>query len=116
MPNRKSLVSLPKAPKLNFPRPSSKNNKKGNTLSSILRGVGIYALIGAAALVLFATVFNGADTGTNVPISQVVNDIKNGQVTKLEVEGNKVTATYKDNKTQISRKEDGETIFQILKD
>ncbi len=124
-------MNLPKTPKLNFPRPSSKNGKqsfpfsggkgkngkKQSPLNSILKGVGMYALIGLAALIFFASLFNGGDTGSNVPISQVINDVQNGKIDKINVEGDKVVATFKENGKQVTaRKESGQSIYQTLKD
>jgi cell division protease FtsH len=57
----------------------------------------------------------GKDQKTT-PISQVVQDIKDGKVDKVEVQNNKVIATYKDGKKTESSKEQNGTFTQILKD
>ncbi len=81
---------------------------------SALRNVGIYLLIGLAALVFFVNVVGGAQDANEVPISQIVGDVKDGKVDTLNVEGDQISAKYKDNKTLTSRKEAGESAYQIL--
>lgn len=110
--------NLPKAPKLNFsgnPK-NGKNGKKQSPINSILRGAGMYALIGLAALIFFASLFNGGDTSKQAPISQIVTDVKDNKVDKLVVEGDKVTANYKEQgKTLEAHKEAGSSIYDVLK-
>ena len=109
-------VKLPKSVKLPF---SGKRNSKGlnrNKLTSFLKGLGMYLLIGLAALIFFAGAFNGGKSTEQVPISQIVNDVKDNKVNKIEVEGDRVVAFYKDNKTASARKEGGESIYQLFKD
>ncbi len=77
----------------------------------------MYILIALAALVFFSGFSGGVKDNKDVPLSQVINDIKEGKVQKLEVEGNRVQANYKqDNKVALARKEDGTSIYQVLKD
>src|SRR5260221_1287508 len=113
-----SRLKLPKTPKLRFPGGGSKkraNQTPRSRLMSFVRGTLIYGLIALAALVFFIGFSDTGKGGDQVPISQVVNDVKEGKVNKIQVEGDKVVASYKDNKTVVSRKESGESIFQVLK-
>ncbi len=82
----------------------------------ILKGLAIYALIALGALVFFYQVSGGPQTSNNqVPISQIVSDIKSGKVAKLTIEGNKITADYKAGDQKMdAHKEEGESIYQIL--
>lgn len=94
------------------------NGKKkfnGNRLPSILKGVAVYLLIAAAALVFFYQV-SGSETGSNdIPISQIINDIKDKKIEKILVEGDKITGEVKGSKEKLtSRKEEGESIYKIL--
>lgn len=99
------------APKLN-----GKNNTPKNKLFSILKGAAIYGLIALAVLVFFTGLTGGVTPGNEVPLSQVVSDIKDNKVEKLEVEGDKVLVNFKEKgKTAVSRKEPGESIYQVLK-
>ena len=89
-----------------------KLNKK---LISLLRGLAIYALIGLAALIFFYQVSGPVPSGNEVPISQIVADVKEGKIEKITLEGDKVTADLKDgDRKVISHKEEGESMYQIL--
>lgn len=100
MPNsRKRFVKLPQ-----------------NRFLSVLKGVGVYLLIALAALIFFAGLSNGGKSGDEVPLSQIITDIKENRVEKLNLEGDKVLVDYKEKgKTALSRKESGESIYQVLK-
>ncbi len=83
---------------------------------SVVKGVAVYFLIAFAALMFFYQVSGGPTTSSNdVPISQIVSDIKEGKVTKISLEGDKITAEIKGSDQKItSRKESGESIYKIL--
>ncbi len=90
---------------------------------SLVKGLGVYLLIGLAALIFFAGLQSSSSTTNDVPISQIVSDIKAQKVDKVTVEGEKVLVAYKQNlpedadkagKTVSARKEAGESIYQIL--
>ena len=85
-----------------------------NKLLSILKGVAVYILVALAALFFFYSLSEGTPAGNNVPISQVINQIKEGQVEKISLEGDKITARLKDSKVLVTRKEEGESIYKIL--
>ena len=81
----------------------------------ILKGLAIYVLIAFAALMFFYQISGSQPSGNDVPISQIINDAKDGKIQKLILEGNKVVAEYKNGgKTLDSHKEDAESIYQIL--
>ena len=83
----------------------------------IIKGAAIYILIGLAVLVLFAGISEQGKSSGEVPISQIVSDVKDSKVEKLTLEDNKITVKLKgQDQTVISRKETGESIYQILKD
>lgn len=95
---------------------NGKNNKPQNKIAAVLKGAGVYLLIGIAALVFFVNLSGGFNEGDNVPLSQVIADVKSGKVDRLDLEGDKVTAKFKNSdKSESSRKEAGESIYQILK-
>src|SRR5258708_266993 len=128
MPSR---VKLPSRPNINIKisRPSLRvkrngNGKKNKKFNSWIKTIGMYALIGLAGLIFFTSIYNGGQLHDQAPISQIVQDIKDGKIAKLEVEGDQVTASYKqslpssdgkDNKVLTTRKENGESIYQVLK-
>ncbi|MDP3758080.1 MAG: ATP-dependent metallopeptidase FtsH/Yme1/Tma family protein, partial [Candidatus Daviesbacteria bacterium] len=88
-------------------------NKK---ILPIFRGLVVYILIAVAALVFFYQISGGSTTsGTDVPISQIVNDAKDGKIQKISLEGDKVTAEVKNSDQKLtSHKEAGESIYKIF--
>ncbi|MBI3485494.1 ATP-dependent zinc metalloprotease FtsH [Candidatus Daviesbacteria bacterium] len=76
-------------------------------------------MIGLIALIFFVNLTGGLSTSQEVPLSQIVTDVKDAKISKLSLEGDKVIATYKDQgstpKVVESRKEPGESIYQVLK-
>lgn len=105
MPNN-NRTKLPKLP-------------TGKRYQSFFKGFAVYVLIGLAALIFIANISSSSITGgKEIPISRIVNDIKDEKVDKLNIEGDKITALYKGDqpeKTAFARKESGESIYQILK-
>ena len=95
------------------------NGKKKLNLNkktwAFLRGLVVYALIAFAALIFFYQISGSPTAGNEVPISQIINQIKDEKVEKITLEGNKVVAKIKDSDQKlISRKEEGESIYKIL--
>lgn len=88
-------------------------NKK---IFSLLKGLAVYVLIAAAALIFFYQASGGPDTPSNeVPISQIVSDTKDGKIDKISLEGDKVTAEMKGSDQKVTaHKEEGESIYKIL--
>ncbi len=88
-------------------------NKK---ITSILKGLAIYILIALSALIFFYQVSGGpAKVGTEVPISQIINQIKDGKIAKISLEGSRIVAEVKDSDQKLtSHKEEGESIYKIL--
>ncbi len=83
--------------------------------NNFLKGAAVYLLIGLASLIFFANLTGGMREGDSVPISQVVSDIKDQKVSKIILENDQINVQYKDDKTVVSRKESGESIYTILK-
>ncbi len=83
---------------------------------SVLRGLAVYILIALAALVFFYQISGGQTTsGDEVPISQIITDVKDRKIEKISLEGDKVIAEVKDSdKKLISHKEGGESIYRIF--
>ncbi len=88
----------------------------GKKFLGFSRGLLVYILIATAALIFFYQVFGGPSIeGNQVPISQVISDIKDSKVSKLSVEGDKLTADLKSgNQKESAHKEAGESIYKIL--
>lgn len=103
-------ITLPKIKEKKIPKIPQ------NKFMSILKGLGVYLLIGIAAMVFFVNLSGGFSAEKQVPLSQIIADIKDKKVEKVELEGDKVSAKYTDSdKIVMSRKEPEESIYQILK-
>ncbi len=107
------------APKLPIPglnqKSSSSKKQPQNKMMAFLKGFAVYILIALAALVFFAGLSGGYESGTDIPISQAVNEIREGKIEKVTVEGDKIKLEYKEQgKTAQAHKEPGESIYQIL--
>src|SRR5688500_6412954 len=84
-------------------------------VTNLLKDFAAYILIGLAALIFFVNVSGGGKSGDDIPISQVVNDVKDGKVDKLVLENDRINVQYKEGKKNTySRKEPGESIYNIL--
>ncbi len=95
------------------------NGKKrfnlGKKVLGVSKGILVYLLIAFAALIFFYQISGGpTQEGADVPISQVISNVKDNKVLKLTIEGDKVFADLKDNKKEIAHKEGGESIYKIL--
>ncbi len=115
--NSRKFLNLPNKSNLRLPfRQKKQNSTPKNKIWSLVKGFAVYALIALAALIFFSGLTQNGKSGDDVPISQIVQDIKDSKVNKLTVEGEKIIAEIKnDGKTVISRKEPGESIYQVLK-
>lgn len=95
---------------------NGKKKQNSSKIVSTLKGLAIYALVGLAALVFFVNFSEQGNQSNQVPISQVVSDIKDNKVEKLTLEDSKITVKYKnDDKVVTSHKEPGESVYQVLK-
>ncbi|MDO8498213.1 MAG: ATP-dependent zinc metalloprotease FtsH [bacterium] len=120
-----SSIEKPKLPSLNG---GGKINPKitPKKFMGTLKGLAVYVLVGLAALIFFVNLSGGGKPSTEVPISQVVNDVKDNKIDKITITDSQITAKYKQSllsdegkqsdKEVTSRKEPGESIYQILKD
>ncbi len=112
----KNFLKLPGGKKFFSSNGSKKNNTPKNKLISTFKTIAIYALIGLAILVFISGLSGNPTSGNEVPLSQVLNEVKEKKVEKLVVEGDKVTIDYKDSdSTAVSRKEPATSIYEVLK-
>ncbi|TSC66711.1 MAG: cell division protease FtsH [Microgenomates group bacterium Gr01-1014_80] len=86
-----------------------------NRWTAILKGAAMYILIAFAALIFFYQLSGGPQLGNEVPISQIIKDIKEERIEKISLEGDRITAKLKgEEKPVVARKEGGESIYKIL--
>ncbi len=77
----------------------------------------IWLVVLFLVLPFFLSLFTGPLPAGEVPLSQLLSDIKENKVDKVEVEAEKLSIAYKDKEgTYVSRKETGESFTQILND
>lgn len=82
---------------------------------AIVKGLTVYVLIALAALIFFYQVSGPTTSASEVPISQVISEVKEGKIQKISLEGDKVTAEVKGSGQKLTaRKESGESIYKIL--
>lgn len=55
------------------------------------------------------------ESSTNVPVSQLMADIKANKVDKVQIESTKMIVTYKDGSTKFSTKEESQNFSDLLK-
>lgn len=112
MSNGRNFIKIPKSKLPNF---SGKKSGKGNPMNSIIKTIGIYVLIGLAIMVFLSGFSGTGNSSKEVPLSQVINEIKEEKVEKISLEGEKVVVDYKDSEENgQSRKETGESIYRIF--
>jgi cell division protease FtsH len=76
--------------------------------------IGLFILF---ILLSFLGSMNGANTNLpEKPLSTVISDVKNGQVTGIDVEDTKLTVIYKDGVKGISHKETQDSLYKVLSD
>jgi cell division protease FtsH len=94
------------------------NGKKrlNKRLTGLTKGISVYLLIGLVALIFFVNLAGNFKGGDEAPISQIVSDIKDKKVQKLNLQNDTIEAVYNDNRHVFSRKEAGQSIYQILSD
>ena len=68
----------------------------------------VFVLIG------IGDISSGQDVN-EIPISKLVEDVKNKKVDQITVSESKIDVKYKDGKTAISKKEPGVSLFEVLK-
>lgn len=81
-----------------------------------LQTIIVWLMVGFLVLFSFLSFSGVSPQSQQIPLSQVITDIKDNKVSKVEVAGNKLTLTYKDNKVFTAQKDTGEGISQVFKD
>ena len=100
------------------PKNGNKTKKKILKLQFNLtpRNLFLWVIIAAILLMMFLSSRDVTKLFPEKPLSQLVSDIKSGQVKKVEVMDSKLLATYRDDKIYSSHKEDQDSFYKILTD
>jgi cell division protease FtsH len=80
-----------------------------------LKNIVLVLFIGFLIITVIGNIGNQTSTAPEKPLSTVLSEIKDGKVTKIDVEEGKLTVAYKDGSKNIARKESQESIYTILK-
>jgi cell division protease FtsH len=97
------------------------NGKKANKMFEFkfefnLKNIVLVLFIGFLIFTVIGNIGSQTANAPEKPLSTVLAELKDGKVTKLDVEEAKITATYKDGSKNIARKESQGSIYTILKD
>lgn len=96
------------------PQPPSKKVEVKLDLNKFKRRGMIYLIIGLLFLPFLVQLFTGGSSN-EITISQLVRDIRDQRVEKLEVAGQQLRAHYgDDNQVKIARKEEGQQALEVL--
>ncbi|MCZ6614474.1 MAG: ATP-dependent zinc metalloprotease FtsH [Chloroflexi bacterium] len=76
----------------------------------------VYLLIIVAIIAIFFTFFPGRGSGTEVSISEVVAMAQSGRLQSIAVDGNSLSVLTRDGQEFSSRKEDGASVLEMLRD
>src|SRR3990167_3599450 len=93
-------------PKMQMPKMGAKSS---------WRGFVIYAILGLLLFAFLTLTTNPAERfAQEKPLSQVISDIKNDKIERIEVDGDKLNVDLKDTAQYVSRKEEGQSFFGAL--
>jgi len=93
----------------NMTPPLSKEAKPGKGWKNFI----LYSVVVAISLILVLSIINPSSHGTKIPVSQVLNEIKDEKVKSVSVEGNELIVTYKDGGEKSATK-DSESFIKTL--
>jgi cell division protease FtsH len=91
---------------------SQKNPKKEKTASR-WKGFLLYSVFALISLFFVVTVFNPGTSGSEIPLSEMLQDVKDDEVKSLVVDGNRVEVKYKNGQEKYAVK-DTDSITKIF--
>ncbi len=119
-------VNQPETPEKSAPKPTDKPSEKvvkkvkGKTfefqvnLTKFFSQGLVYIVIGLLFIPFIFSVLSGGNK-EQISVSQLVKDVREKKVEKLEVAGAELRVAYKDSSKKIARKEEGQQVLEILK-
>lgn len=102
-------------PKSTSPKDPSRMRKIEMNFRMNPRRAMIWAFVALLFIPLLVNIFFGANRNV-IPLSQMLADLRQEQVQKVEIIGNEVRVKYKDGTAKKSRKEDGQQFLTLLKE
>jgi len=96
-----------------------KNAAKGKTRFEFKLKINLWKVLIAFFIVIFflpffISVFQLQSTESKVDTSQALNDIKEGKISEIQVQNEKLILTYNDGSTRMATKEDNESLTDLL--
>jgi cell division protease FtsH len=76
----------------------------------------LYAFLVIFSLFIFSALTASNEEKKTVPLSQVISDVKKGQVSQITIAGDKLTITEKNGNSIQAFKEPGSNVYSIFKD
>jgi len=112
-----------KPPKQSSKKPQEKEIEKNGTpekrielklnMSQMMNRSLLFMFVALLFLPFLYSVFTG-NSADNISLSQMVEDVRGNKVDRLEVSGANVKVFYKDSEVKTTRKEDGQSLVDIL--
>lgn len=102
--------------KIKVSLPTIKKNQKNAKSKSRFKNLLIYGLVIAFTGLFLYSAFVPRTPKNQVSLTEVISDVREGEVKEVEVSGEKVTVTYKNGDKKTTRKEANARFSEILKD
>ncbi len=99
-------------PSKNGQNPQKQFEVRVNLNQILSRGL-LFILIAILFLPFLYTLMTG-NQENEISLSQLITDVRDQKVSKLEVAGSNVTVEYKDKTTKVARKEDGQELTDVM--
>jgi len=99
-------IKASRIPKVSIPKIGKKSS---------WRGFVIYAILGVLLFAFLTLTTNPAEKfAQEKPLSEVISNIKEDKVEKIEIDGDKLNVSLKDTDQYVARKEEGQSFFSAL--
>jgi len=76
----------------------------------------LYGLLLVFSLFIFSALTSSYEDKKLVPLSQIISDVKKGQVSQINITGEKLTVTEKNGNVVQAQKEAGSNVYTLFKD
>lgn len=111
-PQENQAQAPKKQSRFGIPSDLPSNMKPNMTMKSFMNKGLIYILIAILVLPFIFSLFG--ESSEPLSLSQVVSEIRNEQVQRIEVSGSNLHVIFMDGSERIARKEDGQQALQVL--
>ena len=97
-----------------LPKNGQKKTFKRYQFRFNLKNLIFYLLIIFLGVSFFLSFSKTQEPLKEIPLTQVLNDAKEGKVQKIEIEDAKLTVKYRDGQSFVSRKEEGSDFLKVI--